>query len=82
MFIACLSQNSVAKRGMIQKEVRIALEISEEQLDSDIFIIHVRLDACEVPAPLRRYQWVDYFEPNAWERLVDGIQIGLRRRAR
>lgn len=79
-FLACLSTNSVNKRGFLQKEIRAALSIWQEKLDSDIYLIPVRLDDCEVPESLRDLQWVDLFEEDGWTRLVEAIQVGMERR--
>ena len=35
-FLACLSTNSVGKRGFVQKEIRDALNIWQEKLEDDI----------------------------------------------
>jgi hypothetical protein len=80
-FLACLSKNSVSKRGWIQKEIKGALDMWEEKLDSDIYLIPVRLEDCEVPERLRDFQWVDLFEEDGWTRLVEAIQVGMERRA-
>ena len=79
-FLACLSANSVNKRGFLQKEINDALDIWREKLDSDIYLIPVRLESCEVPESLRDFQWVNLFEQNGWTRLVKAIQVGMERR--
>ena len=38
-FLACLSANSVNKRGFLQKEIKDALGIWQEKLDDDIYLI-------------------------------------------
>jgi DNA-binding response OmpR family regulator len=81
-FVACLSENSVSKRGMVQKEVRIALDVWREHLESDVYLIPLRLTACAVPQAISEFQWVDYFEDDGWERLVRGIRRGLAYRAK
>jgi len=42
-----LSSRSVDKRGFVQREVRLALDMLEEFPPSKIFLIPVRLDECE-----------------------------------
>jgi sugar/nucleoside kinase (ribokinase family) len=79
-FLACMSANSVTKRGWIQKEIRDALDIWQEKLDSDIYLIPVRLEDCEVPESLCDFQWVDLFKEEGWTRLVEAIQVGIDRR--
>jgi hypothetical protein len=72
-FLACLSANSVNKRGFLQKEIKDALDIWQEMLDSDIYLIPIRLEDCEVPEGLRDFQWVNLFEQDGWARLVKAI---------
>jgi hypothetical protein len=79
-FLACLSANSVNKRGFLQKEINDALDIWREKLDSDIYLIPARLEDCEMPESLRDFQWVDLFEEDGWTRLVKAIQVGMERR--
>ena len=79
-FLACLSANSVNKRGWIQREIKVALDIWQEKLEDDIYLIPVRLEDCEVPESLRDFQWVDLFEEYGWERLVKALRVGIRRR--
>jgi hypothetical protein len=81
-FLACLSTNSVDKRGWIQKEIRVGLEILQGMLDSDIYLIPVRLGDCEAPESLREFQWVNLFEKDGWKQLVRAIQVGMERRVR
>jgi len=81
-FLVCLSANSVNKRGFLQKEIRDALDIWQQMLDSDIYLIPVRLADCEVPESLRKFQWVDLFEDNGWTRLVKAIHVGMQRRGK
>jgi hypothetical protein len=68
--IVCLSRNSVNKAGYVHKEIKIALDVADEQPDETIFIIPVRLDECVVPDRLMQYHWVDLFEPEGYEQLL------------
>jgi len=77
-FLACLSPNSVSKRGSLQTEIRDALRIWQEKLESDIHLIPVRLEDCQIPESLRDFQWVDLFEKDGWDKLVRAMQIGKR----
>jgi len=78
-FLACLSTNSVNTRGVIQREIKRALDIWQEKLDHDIYLMPIRLEDCEIPESLRRFQWVDIFEEEGWARLVEAIKVGLER---
>jgi internalin A len=79
-FLACLTKNSVDRRGFIQRELKEAHDLWKEKLDSDIYLIPVRLEECKAPENLQGFQWVDLFEPNGWARLLKAIQEGIRRR--
>jgi outer membrane protein assembly factor BamB len=79
-FMACLSKKSVSKRGLLQREIRGALDIWQEKLEDDIYLIPVRLEDCPVPESLCDFQWVDLFEEQGWTRLVRAIQVGMERR--
>ena len=59
--IICLSENSVTKEGYVQKEIKIALDVADEKPDGTIFIIPVRLEECNVPDRIKRWQWIDLF---------------------
>ncbi len=43
--LVCLSPNSVDRRGALQREIRQALDLREEMLPGDIYVIPVRLRA-------------------------------------
>ncbi len=82
IFIACLSQNSIEKRGYVQQEFRLALMECAQRPASKIFLIPFRLDNCEIPnlshaeygVSLNDYHWLDYFEADGFARLVASIQ--------
>lgn len=78
-FLACLSSNSVGKRGVIQEETRLALDVWRQKLDSDIYLIPVRLEPCKVPDQLGKFHRVDLFEDDGFERLVKALEEGARR---
>ena len=79
--VVCLSAISVNKRSFVQREIKDALDIWREKLESDIYLIPVRLEDCEVPESLREFHWVSLFEEDGWTRLVKAIQVGMKRRA-
>lgn len=75
--LACLSAASAMRAGFVQREMKLALDIADEQPDRTIFVIPVRFDDCPVPERLRRWQWVDHSDVAAFSRLT----AALRRRA-
>jgi len=57
-----LSFKSISKKGFIQKEVKIALDLLEEMPPSEIFIIPVRLEPCiPLHERLKELHWIDLF---------------------
>ena len=61
-FLLLLSSNSISKRGFVQKEQKIALELFDEFPQNEIFIIPVRLDnAKPVNEKLQELHWIDLF---------------------
>jgi hypothetical protein len=63
--IVFLSSIAVKSEGFFQKELKLALDAAAEKPDGTIFIIPIRLDACDVPERLMPYQYVDYFGDEA-----------------
>jgi len=80
--IICLSNTSVQKRGFVRREFRAALDLWQEKHDDDIYIIPVRLETCDLPDELGRFQWLDLFENDEWPRLIRALQEGMRRRGK
>ncbi|MGC1375142.1 MAG: toll/interleukin-1 receptor domain-containing protein [Anaerolineales bacterium] len=72
--IICLSQAAVSKEGFVQKEIKFALERALKMPEERIFLIPVRLQDCEVPAHLSRYQWQDLFEREGYLHLMRGLK--------
>jgi len=81
LFIVCLTNNSVNKRGTFQEEIKLALDVWREKLEDDIFLIPVKLEPCEVPESLAKFQWVDLFKRKGFERLEESVKTGMRKAA-
>ena len=75
--LVCLSKGSVSKTGFVEREMRFALDVAEEQPEGTIFLIPVKLEECEPPMRLRNLHWGRLFDANGRERLL----AALRRRA-
>ena len=80
-FLACLSSKSTNKRGFLQREIKRALTYWDEKLDSDIYLIPIRLEECDVPENLRELEWLDLFEPTGWPLLLQALNEGVKRQA-
>ncbi len=72
--IVCLSRGSLTKKGYIQKEIKYALDISDEQPSNTIYLIPLKLEECEIPERLRRWQGVNLFEDKGYERLMRALK--------
>ena len=75
--IVCLSKASTTKAGYVQKEIKVALDVADEQPEGTIFIIPLRLEECTVPDRLKKWQWVDLFNQKGYQKLV----VALKTRA-
>lgn len=73
--IVCLSKDAVTKTGYVQKEIKYALDIADEQPEGKIFIIPLKLEECDVPKRLSRWQWVNLFNENGYQRLLRSLNI-------
>jgi formylglycine-generating enzyme required for sulfatase activity len=75
-----LSRHSVAKRGYVQREMKLALDAWQELPEGTIHTIPVRLDDCEVPEDFRHYHYANLFEPSGFDRIVRAIRAELAKR--
>jgi len=51
------------------------MDKSLEMIEGGIFLIPVRLNECHVPIKLSKYQWVDLFADNGFDRLVKALEL-------
>lgn len=73
-FVACLSNNSVSKRGYVQTELREALSILETMPEGRIYVVPIRIDDCLVPSSLDGKHWLDWSAPDAREKLLMALK--------
>lgn len=76
--VVCLSGHSIDKTGYVQREIRIALDAAEERPQGTIFVVPARIEDCQVPERLSRWQRVDLFAKGGYERLslsLDAVRI-------
>ncbi|MCA2921183.1 MAG: SUMF1/EgtB/PvdO family nonheme iron enzyme [Microcystis sp. M038S1] len=81
LFIACLSQRSIAKQGFVQREFKMALNQYADRPPNSIYLIPLRLDECDIPdlrqeeygLNLRDLHWLDYWEEDGYEQLERAI---------
>lgn len=72
--LVCLSQKAITKSGYVQREIKFALDVADEQPENTIYLIPVRLEECEVPDRLQRWHWVDLYEERGYERLIRSLR--------
>ncbi len=58
----------------MQSELKKAQKVLETIPEGKVFLIPVRLDACEVPSQLARLHWINYFEEEGPDSLVGTIK--------
>ena len=78
LVVVCLSKQ-FNQAGFRQKEVRLALEVAIEKPEGDIFIIPAKLEECEVLDNLKKWQWVNLFEDDGYERLTQTLDLRAER---
>lgn len=77
-FLALLSTNSINKRGYVQKELKIALEILAECPEDGVFLIPLRLDNCNPShSVLKELNWTDLFP--SFEHGLDKLVSSLKK---
>ena len=64
------SQQSVIEAGDIQHEYNLATILLEETAESDVVVIPVRLDDCEVPLAFQKLRLCDWFAENGPDSLI------------
>jgi Flp pilus assembly protein TadD len=73
--LVCLSRGAVNKRGFVQKEIKYALDVAEEQPEDTIFLIPLKLEECDIPERLRRWHCISLFEADMEARLIKVLSL-------
>jgi hypothetical protein len=76
--IICLSKRSTNKEGYVQREIKRALNISEEKPEGVIHLIPLRLDDCDMPSSLKRLHWINYYEDEFYENLRKSLHERMK----
>jgi hypothetical protein len=74
MVVACLSKEFNRQGGFRHEELRIALEKANSLPDGTTFLIPARLEPCDLPEALRRWQCVDLFEADGYKKLTSTLK--------
>lgn len=76
LVILLLSPRSVSKRGFVQREANEAIARLKYKLPTDIYVIPLLLEVCEVPDFIgSKLQYVDLSAPNAWSLVRASLQV-------
>ncbi len=73
--LICLTPAAITKEGFIQREIRVALEHADYMPEGTIYIIPLKLQECDAPRRLSRWQWANYFEERGHERLLKALRV-------
>jgi len=74
LVIVFLSRSAVRKRGYRRKEIQIALSLEKEKPRGVPFLIPLRLEECNVPRELQRFQRLDYYGKQGFEELRKSLR--------
>jgi formylglycine-generating enzyme required for sulfatase activity len=78
--VVCLSCNSVTKRGVVQQEIKWALDVLDQTPEGTIYLIPARLEECQVPDRLSELHWVELFELDGFAKLKQALDFELSKR--
>ena len=74
VILVCLSQKFNEQPGYRHEELKLALEKAKLLAESEIFIIPVRLEKCDMPESLSHLHRVDLFEPTGFKKLLRALK--------
>ena len=75
LILICLSNNSVSKTGFVQNEMKLAVESAQSRPEGSIYIIPACLDDCTIPESLSKYQKVDLFAENGFDKFCSSLEL-------
>jgi hypothetical protein len=75
--IVCLSTHFNQEGGYRHEELKIAVEKASALSADETFLIPARLDPCDMPEPLGRWQRVDLFEVDGYRKLLSALRKQL-----
>lgn len=79
VILVCLSPASITKEGFVQREIQIALEHADYMPEGSIYLIPLKLQPCEPPRRLSRWQWANYYEERGHEWLMKALRLRAER---
>lgn len=80
--VLLLSKQSVNKRGFVQREANDAIERLRYRQPTDIYVIPLLLEPCEVPNHIAgRLQYVDLSTAGAWEQVQASLKFAAEQQS-
>lgn len=74
--VILLSSRSVSKRGFVQREAHSAIERLRYRQPTDIYVLPLLLEPCEVPSYITgRLQYIDLTIAGAWNKVQSSLKI-------
>jgi len=73
--LVCLSRKAGSKRGFVQKEIKFALDVADELPEGTTFIIPAKLEECDVPQRLSKWQWANLVADRGYEKLLRALRV-------
>lgn len=82
IIILLLSKQSVNKRGFVQREVNDAIERLRYRQPTDIYVIPLLLEQCDVPDYIAtRLQYVDLSSSGAWDQVRASLILAAKQQS-
>lgn len=82
IIVLLLSKRSVSKRGFVQREANDAIERLRYKQPTDIYVIPMLLEPCEVPSNIAgRLQYVDLSVAGAWDQVQASLRIAAEQQS-
>lgn len=75
--LVCLSKESVSRTGYVQREIRDVLDVADARPEGEVFVVPARLEPCQIPERLAKWQCVDLYRNDGYRRL----RVALRKAA-
>lgn len=80
--VLMLSKRSVNKRGFVQREANDAIERLRYKQPTDIYVIPLLLEPCEVPRHIAgRLQYVDLSTSGAWDQVRAALKLAAEQQS-
>ncbi len=80
--VLLLSKISVNKRGFVQREANDAIERLRYKQPTDIYVIPLLLEPCDVPSHIAgKLQYVDLSTPGAWDQVRASLRLAAEQQS-